>query len=129
MGVKRTVVSTDRAQQIPILMATGIDTVVSPRVAAINSILHLVRAGRVLQASETGREDAEIIEYQVRDGDRVADRTLAGARFPAEVLVGAIFRAGSVIIPRGDTELRGGDKILVVARKSAVPALESFMKS
>jgi trk system potassium uptake protein TrkA len=129
MGVKRTVVSTDRAHQIPVLMATGIDTVVSPRVAAINSILHLVRAGRVLQASETGREDAEMIEYQVRDGDRVAGRSLATARFPGEVLVGAIFRDGQVIIPRGDTELLGGDKILVVARKGAVPALERFMKS
>ncbi|MBW2261012.1 MAG: Trk system potassium transporter TrkA [Deltaproteobacteria bacterium] len=129
MGVKRTVVSTDRTHQIPILMATGIDTVVSPRVAAINSILHLVRTDRVLQASETGREDAEMIEYQVHAGDRVAGKALATVRFPKEALVGAIIRADRVIIPRGETELLGGDKILVVALKNAVPDLERFMKS
>jgi trk system potassium uptake protein TrkA len=129
MGVKRTVVSTDRARQIPILMATGIDTVVSPRVAAINSILHLVRTGRVLQASETGREDAEMIEYQVHEGDRSAGRPLRDLRFPREALVGAVFREDQVIIPRGDTRLHGGDKIMVVARKSAVPDLERVMRS
>jgi trk system potassium uptake protein TrkA len=129
LRVRRTVVSTDRTHQIPILVAAGIDTVVSPRVAAINSILHLVRTGRVLQASETGREDAEMIEYQVQIGDRLAGRTLREVRFPKEVLVGAIFRADRVIIPRGDTELLGGDKVLIVARKSAVPDLERFMKS
>lgn len=129
MGVKRTVVSTDRTHQIPILMATGIDTVVSPRVAAINSILHLVRTGRVLQASETGREDAEMIEYQIQTGDRLAGKALKDARFPKEALVGAIFRADRVIIPRGDTELLGGDKVMVVAHKNAVPDLERFMRS
>ncbi len=129
MGVRRTVVSTDRSHQIPILVATGIDMVVSPRVAAINSILHLVRAGRVLQASETGREDVEMIEYQVGAGDPVAGTPLAGLRFPQESLVGAIFREQDVIIPRGDTELHAGDKVLVVALKSAVPKLERFMKS
>lgn len=129
MGVKRTVVSTDSTHQIPILMATGIDTVVSPRVAAINSILHLVRAGRVLQASETGREDAEMIEYQVQTGDHVEGRALKDARFPAQSLVGAIFRAERVIIPRGDSELHGGDRVLVVVKKGAVVDLERFMKS
>ncbi len=129
MGVKRTVVSTDHSHQIPILVATGIDMVVSPRVAAINSILHLVRTGRVLQASQTGREDVEMIEYQISAGDRVAGKALAEVRFPQEALVAAIFRAERVIIPRGDTTLHEGDKVLVVALKSAVPKLERFMKS
>jgi trk system potassium uptake protein TrkA len=129
LGVKRTVVSTNRTYQIPILMATGIDTVVSPRVAAINSILHLVRKGRVLQASETGREDAEMLEYQVQIGDRLANRALKDVRFPKDALVGAIIRADRVIIPRGDTELLGGDKVMIVVLKKAVPDIERFMKS
>lgn len=129
MGVKRTVVSTNRTNQIPIIMATGIDTVVSPRVAAINSILHLVRKGRVLQASETGREDAEMIEFQIQIGDHLEGRPLKDVRFPKNCLVGAILRGDGVIIPGGDTELEGGDKVLIVALKDAVASLEHFMKS
>ncbi len=39
-------------------------------------------------------------------------------------MVGAVVRKGEVIMPRGDTQIRGGDRVILAARKEMVRRVE-----
>jgi trk system potassium uptake protein TrkA len=127
LGIRHTAVITYRSAFIPILLESGITTVVSPRSAAISTVLQFLRKGRILQVSSTEHEDAELLEYQTKEGDRIAGKKVMEVEFPKGALIGAIFRNDSVIIPRGDSEILGGDRILIFARKKAVGDVEKLM--
>jgi trk system potassium uptake protein TrkA len=127
LGIRHTAVITYRSAFIPILLESGITTVVSPRSAAISTVLQFLLRGRILQVSSTEHEDAELLEYQTKQGDRITGKKVMDIEFPKGALIGAIFRNDSVIIPRGDSEILGGDRILIFARKKAVGDVEKLM--
>lgn len=126
-GIRHTAVTTGRGSYVPLLLESGITTVVSPRSAAISAVLKFLRRGRVLQVSETEREDAELLEYEVRGKDRIAGRKLREIDPIEGAIVGAIFRDDAVIVPTGESEVRAGDRILVFARKPFVPDVERLV--
>lgn len=127
MGIRHTAVITYRSAFIPILLESGITTVVSPRSAAISTVLQFMRKGRILQVSSTEHEDAEMLEYQTRTGDKIAGKMVKDVKFPKGALIGAIFRNDTVIIPSGESEISGGDKILIFSRKKAIGDVEKLM--
>jgi trk system potassium uptake protein TrkA len=126
-GVKHTAVITYRSSFISLLLESGITTVISPRSTAIGSVVQFLRKGRILQISETEHEDAELIEYEVREGDRISGKALRDIEFPKGAVVGAIFSNNDVLIPSGATRIDGGDKVLIFARKKVLPGLERLM--
>jgi trk system potassium uptake protein TrkA len=129
MGIKHTAVITYRSAFIPILLESGITTVVSPRSAAIGSVLKFMRKGRILQVSSTELEDAELLEYQTREGDSISGKKIRDIPFPRGAIVGAVFRNEEVIIPSGEDEVRGGDRVLIFSRKIAVADVEKLMQA
>ncbi|MBC8180319.1 hypothetical protein H8E88_04260 [candidate division KSB1 bacterium] len=68
-----------------------------------------------LEASESA------IEYFVVDeGTPYIGLTLSEIEFPEDLLLGLIIRDGQAIIPAGDTEIKTGDKIMLLGKKEAV---------
>ncbi len=72
--------------------------------------------------------DAEVIEFSVQPGSRIAGRTLAEIDFPEHSLVGAVMRGDEVIIPSGQVALAPGDKVTVLALPDAVKAVEKLFQ-
>ena len=52
---------------------------------------------------------------------------LKDARLPNGVLVGAIVRNGSVIIPRGETEIVKGDRVIIFSPHSTIQKVEKLL--
>jgi trk system potassium uptake protein TrkA len=127
MGIKHTAVITYRSTFIPILLESGITTVVSPRSAAISMVLKFLRKGRILQVSSTEHEDAELLEYETKPGDKITGKMIRDMGFPKGAIIAAIFRDNGISIPSGSTEIAGGDKILIFARNKVVPEVEKLM--
>ena len=62
LGAKKVVPLINRLNYLPMVQRLGINTSVSPRLAAVDRALQFVRKGRVLSVTTFGEEEAEAIE-------------------------------------------------------------------
>ncbi|UCC47702.1 MAG: Trk system potassium transporter TrkA [Gemmatimonadota bacterium] len=127
-GVRKVVALINKIEYIPLVPRVGIDAAVSPRLSAVNTILRYVRRGSVLAVAALRGIDAEVIEFSVQPGCRVAGRTIAEIDFPKNSLVGAVIRGGEVIVPAGKLALAHGDKVAVLALPDAVSDVEKLFQ-
>ena len=130
LGVKKVVALINRLNYLSMVQRLGINTTVSPRLAAVDRILQYVRKGRVLSVTTFGEEAAEAIEVIASKGTRYVGRKLSDVRFPRGAIVGAIARPdGEVVVPRGDSSIQAGDRVIFFALESVVLELEAAFLS
>jgi trk system potassium uptake protein TrkA len=110
----------------PLASAIGIDSVVSPKRAAVSAILHFIRKGKVVSVTAVGDQAAEALEIVVLETSELAGKPLRDADL-RDAVVGAIVRGDRVIIPAGDDVIEVGDHVVIFALRSAIPRLERQM--
>ncbi len=126
-GAKKSIVRIDRPDFIPLLSPLGIDVALSPRLLAANQILRFVRRGQILSVATFLGSEAEVVEMVVPDNpDFRKGRRLQELPFPKGAIVGAIYRAGEVLIPKGDTLLKPGDDLIIFAHRQALGQIEKI---
>jgi trk system potassium uptake protein TrkA len=126
LGAKKVVALVNRLNYLPMAQRLGINTTVSPRLAAVDRILQFVRKGRVLSVTTFREEEAEAIELIAAEGSKYVGRSLREIRFPRGAIVGAIARPnGEVVVPRGEGTIQAGDRVIFFTLESTVPLLES----
>ncbi|MFO7892586.1 MAG: TrkA C-terminal domain-containing protein [Longimicrobiales bacterium] len=64
------------------------------------------------------------MEFDVREGARIAGRRLMDVTFPEGSIVGAILRDEQVITPRGRHEIEVGDRVVIFALPDAIGDIE-----
>ncbi len=112
----------------PLMRSLGIDAFLNPRATTVSHILRHVRRGRIrgLQAVHDGA--AEIIEAEALETSPLVGRPLREVELPDGLIVGAIARDGVVITPRGSTEIRAGDKVIMFAQRDQVATVEQMFR-
>ena len=126
LGAKKVVALINRLNYLPMAQRLGINTTVSPRLAAVDRILQFVRKGRVLSVTTFREEEAEAIELIAAEGSKYVGRSLRDIRFPRGAIVGAIARPnGEVVVPRGEGTIQAGDLVIFFTLENTVPLLES----
>lgn len=111
LGVERTVAMVNKASYRQLYdFLEGIDQAISPRVLCANMILRFVRSGSPKAISVIGGGKGEVLELTsgLREPTRVKSLGL-----PKGAVIGAVVRGDEVIIPSGDTLIRGGDQVIV----------------
>ena len=127
-GAKKCIAHITRPHLLPLLSAVGIDIALSRRMVAANMILRFVRGGEsIVSVAALLGSDAEVVELKVPDSERFHKVQLKSLAFPQGTIVGAIVRGRRVIIPKGDTRLRAGDRLVVFFAKEAVGAVQQFL--
>ena len=126
LGAKKVVALINRLNYLPMAQRLGINTTVSPRLAAVDRILQFVRKGRVLSVTTFREVEAEAIELIAAEGSKYVGRSLREVRLPRGAIVGAIARPnGEVVVPRGEATIQAGDRVIFCTLESTVPLLES----
>jgi len=126
LGARKTVTRIGKLSYIPLVSEIGIDTVVSPRLAAIRAILQYIRKGKVISVAPLKGEGAEVIEVEALETSDIVNIPLSKVKFPKEAIVGAIVRGEEVIIPRGSNVIKPQDHLIIFALKGAIPKLEKL---
>lgn len=124
LGAKNAIARYHRLDYVSLLNETRVDSGVSSRLSAANAILRYVRRGRVHSVVTFQDSDLEAIELQVDPASSAIGKTLADIGLPKTAIVAGIIRAGKTIIPRGQTIITPGDRIVAVALPEAVQAVE-----
>jgi trk system potassium uptake protein TrkA len=127
LGAQKTVTRISKFSYFPLVSAIGLEHIVSPRLAAINSILQYVRRGKILSAMALKGEEAEALEAVALETSDIVGKPLQQIPFPKGALVVAILRGDEVIIPTGDSVIVPQDRIIIFATRQAIPHVEKAL--
>ncbi len=127
LGVRKTITRINKLSYIPLVSSIGIDTIVSSRLSAIRAILQHIRKGKIMSVAPLKGEHAEAIEAEALNTSEIVNSPLSRIKFPKGALIGAVVRGEDIIIPRGDTQIRAGDRLIIFASRNAVPGLEKLL--
>lgn len=125
-GARRAIALINNRVYAPLTASLGIDVRVDPREMTVSTILRHIRRGRIRDLHSILDGAAEIIEAEALETSVLAGKTLRQAKLPHGVVIGAIVRGHEVIIPRGTTEFRAGDRVIMLALTDAVKAVEQL---
>ena len=126
MGARKTVARFHRLDLVKILPGVGIDSGVISRLAAANEILRFVRRGSIYTVVTFRDRAAEAIEIEVQPGSPAVGMSLADIHLPHEMIVGGVVREDEVFVPLGESVIKAGDHLIVIALPEAFPELEKL---
>jgi len=110
LGVKTTIAKVERGEYVKLFEAVGIDIALNPRRVTYNEVMKLLRRMQVETVAEI--EGAAVVEVVVKNKKLIGTK-LRDIDLPRTSIVGAVLRNDECLVPRGDTELNLGDRLLV----------------
>ena len=72
--------------------------------------------------------DAEIVEFEAKEGSLVTKHKVKDLDLPSEANIGGIVRAGEGILVNGDTQIIAGDLVVLFCKSHVIRNLERFFK-
>jgi len=124
LGVNRIVTRATYIANERLFERVGIDVVRSARGAAIRQVIAHVDHDKAAMLAELEHGDAEVIELTLPD--ELKPVQIMDLKSELFAIVGAILRAGRVIIPRGKDVLQGKDRVLVFCLADAEESVRTF---
>ncbi len=126
LGVKRVISRVSKVLNVPLFEKVGIDIAVSPKTSAINEVRNDLDENDVDILATVEQGQAEVLEILVKDefnGKKIMD-----LRFPAPAIIGVVQRRNQVIIPKGDTQLRELDILIIFTKADTAQQIKSYFK-
>ena len=132
-GVSKVITKVDRPSVLDMVQKLGLDTVVSPRICIANHILRFVRAhqadaGSGINTLYKFHDKVEALEFTVGDNFEFEGISVKDLRIKRDVLLGGIVRDGQFILPKGESSLIKGDKVIVVAGSRQINGLTEIFR-
>ncbi len=119
-GVRKIITKVNRVAFEEVFDNLNLDTMISPKNITAENIVQYVRAmqnsfGSNIETLHRMMDDqAEALEFKIRENFTKLDIPLSQLPLKPGVLVGAIYRNGRVILPRGADSIRRGDTVLII---------------
>jgi trk system potassium uptake protein TrkA len=127
MGASKIITKISKFSYFPLMSMIGLEQVVSPRLSAINTILQHIRKGKVLAAKSIKGEQAEVMEAVALETSDIVGKPLKEIAIPKGALVTGIMREDRIIIPTGESVIAPNDRIIIFAKKEAIPQVEKIL--
>jgi trk system potassium uptake protein TrkA len=127
MGAPKIITKISKFSYLPLMSMIGLEQVVSPRLSAINTILQHIRRGKVLSSRSIKDEQAEVMEAVALETSDIVGKPIKEISIPKGALVTGIIRNDTVIIPTGKSVIEPNDRIIIFAKKQAIPEVEKIL--
>ncbi len=125
LGIPKVVTRVGRARNRKLFTRVGIDAPLTPRAAAVTEVLNWLKVDDVDHLASID-DRAEIMEI-VYPADKPASRVV-DMQTPDFILIGALQRDSNVIIPKGNTVVQPGDRLLLVTTSDRVDEVETWLE-
>ncbi|SEW28773.1 Trk system potassium transporter TrkA [Halobacterium jilantaiense] len=121
-GADRSVAIVDHGEYVDLFEAAGVDVAVNPRRATATEIIEFVRDQDTQNVALLEDNQAQVIEIRIDRDSVLTGRPIRESvgDLPEGVVVGAITRNGSFLVPRGDTVIETGDHAVILADSDVV---------
>ena len=133
-GVRKIITKVNRVAFEEVFESLNLDTMISPKNITAELIVQYVRAmqnsfGSNIETLHRIMDDqAEALEFVIRDSFSKADIPLSQLSMRPGVLVGAIYRNGRFILPRGADVIKPGDTVLIITTIKGVNDISDFFQ-
>ncbi|MBR2871417.1 MAG: Trk system potassium transporter TrkA [Clostridia bacterium] len=132
-NVSKVITKINRTSVLQMAEFIGLTTVVSPREAIANQIVAYVRA--TMDDKDRGvnnfyklGEGIEAVEFEVGESFESANVPLKNLKIKPATLIGGIVREDKFILPNGDTQIKQGDKVIVVTANGQMKELSEIFR-
>ncbi len=93
-----------------------------------SSVLKHVRRGNVRSVFKLREREAEVMEMEALEDSAIVGKPLRKLKFPKDAIMCAVMRNGEMLIPRGDTVVQAGERVVVFALPQAIQKVEKLFR-
>jgi trk system potassium uptake protein TrkA len=126
-NVPRTIARVNNPKNEEIFRRLGIDVTVSSTNIILSILEQEIPQRGLVHLMTLKHAQVAIVEATVEKGAPVAGKTLAELAIPDNVVVSAVLRDGSLILPKGDTVLEPDDEVIALANRESEEAFREMM--
>jgi amino acid transporter/Trk K+ transport system NAD-binding subunit len=119
LGIAQVIAIVQEPDYLPLLEENGVVAISAPWATAAMVENFLERPG-IAQLFEIGSGVASLLGVTVPEGAQVADRMIKNIDVPEECVVAAVIRGKDFVVPRGNTVIREGDRVIFVGPAPAI---------
>ena len=123
-GVKKTIALVENMDYIDISQTIGIESLINKKLIAASNIFRHIRKGEILALANLHNIDAEVFEFEVKQGAKVTEHPIKDLRFPREAVFGGVIRDKKAMMATGDMQIQTGDKVIVFCLPEAIHTVE-----
>jgi trk system potassium uptake protein TrkA len=126
-SVKKTVAIISDPQKTDFFYRMGIDSVVCAVSAVASVIEQQAFLNEISTLISVGETNIKISQVAISPNAPAADKKLKEINLPRQVVVGCVLRGDASIVPRGDTDIRPGDVLILISSdEHEMPAIRKL---
>jgi trk system potassium uptake protein TrkA len=127
-GVKKTIALVENMDYIHLSQNIGVDTLINKKLIAANFIFRYIRQGEVLNLTSMHGVDAEILEFEVKDGSKILEDEIKNIPLPKSAIIGGVIRNGKGYTVRGNFVFKPKDRVVILSRPECIKNIEAFFR-
>lgn len=125
LGARMAIAKVERSEYVKLFEAVGVDVALNPRSVTYHEVIKLLRKMHIETVAEI--EGTAVIEIVMKN-PKLLGKKLKELNLPENALIGAVVRGDECLIPRGDTEIKLNDRLLVFAKWDEIDKIEEIFK-
>ena len=126
-GANKCITLINNSSYISLLKNIGIDISIDPNALTISKILQKIRKGSIRSLYTIGENYGEVIEAEILEKSKFANKNIKEISLPKNVRVGAILRNDNIIIPNSETVFKINDDVVFFSEISSIKKLEKLL--
>ncbi|MEO8288563.1 MAG: TrkA family potassium uptake protein [Chloroflexota bacterium] len=126
-NVPRTIARVNNPKNEEIFKKLGIDVTVSSTNLLLSIIEQEIPERGLVHLMTLKHGQIALVEATVEKAASVVGKSLSQIQFPPDVVVSAVVRDGSMILPNGDTILNAEDEIIALSKRESEEAFRQMM--
>ncbi|WP_290899456.1 Trk system potassium transporter TrkA [Ferroglobus sp.] len=124
LGAKKAIARVEKGKYVELFEKVGVDVALSPRKV---TYLEVMRQLRLMRVETLGDYEASIAVLEYVASKKLDGKRIREIKFPENTIVGAIKRDGKIIIPKGDTEIKLGDRLYILTSWKNVEKIDKML--
>ncbi len=128
-GVEDVIAKISRRSYTELIERMGVDMALNPLNIVASNILRFIQGSKRIISSQLIQGQAEIVEIIVSRTMDIMNKPLKDLKLPYGIIVAAIHRGTTAIIPNGDTVIKEDDKVIILCLLSEIPTLEKLLRT
>lgn len=126
-GVKRTVARVSNPKNVAVMHRLGVDIPISTTDNIARLIEREVDLSGVKELLSINRGESSLSEFQLPQRYKHSGVRISEFKLPNESIIVSIVRDGAMIIPRGNTQLLSGDRIIAICQNTVLHAFSKVL--
>lgn len=127
-GIRKTIAQVENLDYFDMADDLDVGTIINKKMIAASHIYRMLLKGDVDNVKMLAIGNADVAEFVVKPHSKVTRKTVMEMNLPGGVNIGGMSRDGKSMLVDGHTQLKAGDKVVVVCTDGVLRKLDKFFR-